>query len=118
MTEKIKNESLTLEESKFKKLGKKILTFKNLNKLLFSVVIVFGMYYLTGINDLMVKGFRLQELKREQSKAASELRDLENQVMNLESYARLSERAKELNMVAVGKEIAYINSNSDVVARR
>ena len=124
----MKEEVLKLENTK-QKFGKTCLfgrqikikfSFKILNKLIFSFIIISVLYYITGINDLTVKGFRLQELKTEVSKLQEENRNVKLKVMALESYSNLSERAKELNMVAMGEDVEYITvtAGASVVAKK
>ncbi len=96
---------------------KKIFNLKNLNKFLFIVIIAVGVYYLAGINDLTVKGFELQEEKGKINLLKEENAALELKATGLESYNNLSERAKELKMVAVG-EIDYITVQSGIVAKK
>lgn len=90
---------------------------KVLNFCLSMFIILFGMTYVTGINDLIVKGFDLQELKKESMVLANESRELELKVMSLGSYNSISDKIEELNMVAV-QDVQYITVVSDVVARR
>ncbi|MDD5291545.1 MAG: hypothetical protein PHZ04_05630 [Patescibacteria group bacterium] len=94
-----------------------LFNFKNLNRFLFVVIVVAGVYYLTGINDLTVKGFKLQEEKGKVNLLKEENIALELKKNGLESYNNLSERAKELKMVAAG-EIDYITVQSGIVAKK
>lgn len=96
------------------------LTWKNFNKILFSLIVVSILYYVTGINDLTVKGFRLQELKNDVAKLREENKKVKVSVMELESYNNLSEKAKTLDMVAVGEEIDYlvVGAGASAVAKR
>ncbi len=118
MTEK-KEEIQTGIKQKSKK--RKIqLSFKILNKIIFSFIVISMLYYITGINDLTVKGFKLQELKREVSKLREENRNAEIKVTTLESYSNLSERVKNLDMIAMGEEVEYITVTvgTSLVAKR
>jgi len=90
---------------------------KIFNIFIFVLVLVSGVYYLVGINDLTIKGFKLQELKKEVSQLNDKNKELEIKVTYLESYNNLNERAQELKMVAVG-EIDYITSVVEIVAKR
>lgn len=96
---------------------KKLFSLRIFNIVLLLFIIVSGVYYLTGINNLTVKGFRLQELKREVNRLSSENKKIKLQAMNLESYNNLSQRAEKLNMVAVG-EIDYITTALEVMAKK
>jgi len=97
---------------------KKLFNFKNLNKFLFAVVIAGGVYYLTTINDLIAKGFKLNELKQEYNILAGEAKDMETKVTYLQSCNNLSQRAAALSMVAVSGEIDYISVAEGSVAMR
>ncbi|MDD5071541.1 MAG: hypothetical protein PHQ42_02275 [Patescibacteria group bacterium] len=111
----IKNEFC--EKSVQEKKQRKIFNLKNLNKLLFMLTIAAGVCYLAGINDLTVKGFKLQEEKRKINLLREENAVLGSKAIAMESYNNLSERAKELKMVAVG-EIDYITIQSGIVAKK
>ena len=88
-----------------------------INKSIFSLIIILGVYFVFGVNDLSIKGFVLQEVKNEVSRYEDQNRELELKVMELESYENLSKRAVELNMVKVGK-VDYISVENGVVAVR
>jgi len=96
---------------------RKILSLKNLNKFLALMIIVGGVYYLSGTNDLTIKGFELQELNIRANKLTLENQDMESKITLLKSYNNLSERAKNINMVAVG-EIDYISVINGAVAKK
>jgi hypothetical protein len=95
----------------------KIFTLKTFNKILFLFIIVAGVYYFTGINDLTVKGFKLQEVKQKINSLNEENKVMAQKATGLESYSNLSERVKTLNMVAVGS-VDYITAESGVVAKK
>ncbi len=86
-----------------------------LNKIIFSLIIVFGVYYVAGINDLTVKGFKLQELRVDLKEVEYDNDSLELKIMSTESSSALGERINGLDMVAVGN-IEYISSAGSVVA--
>lgn len=81
------------------------------------VVLVLGVVYLVGMNNLTVQGFTLKELKSKASMLAEENADLHTKVLNLQSYSAISPRLNNLNMVAVD-EIVYLNSESAVMAKK
>jgi len=113
----VKNEKDFVEKEGIKKNVKKILNLKNLNKFLF-VFLAFGLiYYLTGVNDLTIKGFFMQELKNDVSRLDDENKITELKIMGLKSYNNLSQRAKDLKMVAV-EDVNYITVTDDSVARK
>ncbi|MBU1684384.1 hypothetical protein KKC56_02890 [Patescibacteria group bacterium] len=93
---------------KFLKHKNKLLTVKTLNIFLFLVIVAIGIYYLTIINDLTVKGFQLMSLQKNVTRLINENKDINSKSTSLKSYNNLSQRAKDLNMVAVGDEVNYI----------
>ncbi len=96
---------------------KNIFNFKNFNRLLLMMIIILGIYYIAGTNDLSIKGMALSDLKQERNKLADENNKLELQAMTLSSYNRISERISGLKMVAVGN-IDYINGEIEAVAKK
>jgi hypothetical protein len=76
-------------------------SIKIFNCLLLAGIIAVSLYYVTSINDLAVKGFKLQELKARTSSLFEENRGLSAQTTYLKSFNNLSARAASLNMVAV-----------------
>lgn len=105
------------ENGKEEKRKKRKLALKILNKILFLLIILAGVYHFFGINDLTVKGFKLQEAKKKINFLAEENRNIKFKITTLQSYSSLSERAKKLKMVAVG-DINYITTESGFVAKK
>jgi len=89
------------------KTKKELFSLKKFNIILFSLIIICSIYYLININDLTVKGFKLEEFKKKLNYLSSENTDFEIKEMSLGSYNNLSKRAEELNMIAVGN-VDYI----------
>lgn len=87
------------------------------NKLLCGVIVLVGVYFVFGVNDLSIKGFVLQEVKIEVVELAEENKKKELLVMQLESYESLTEKAKEMQLVKVDK-IDYIFVDKDFVAMK
>jgi cell division protein FtsB len=100
-----------------KNANRKKINLRTINKLLFILIISAGVYYIAGINDITVKGFRLQELKKEVIKLKDSNSILEAEAMSLGSNGNLSERIKGLNMVAVGK-VEYLSKTDSFVAMK
>ena len=96
---------------------KNILNLKNANKVLFCLIIVLGIFYVAGANDLAIKGFALSDLKEQSGKIAAENKKLELTIMTLSSLNAISEKVNNLKMVAVGN-INYINGSNDTVAKK
>ncbi len=104
------------KKSKSKEKFLKLLNLNNLN-ICVGLLIVSGIiYYIGGVNDLMVKGFRLRELKTEVSKLQEENREQSIKKTSLESFGSLNERAQKMDMVAAG-EIEYITINSGLAKK-
>jgi len=93
------------------------LNLRFFNACLGSLIAVFGVLYLVNVSDMAVKGFALKELKSQADYLASENLTFEEQVSQLQSYHSLTERTKNLGLVAVG-EIDYLSVPSAVVALR
>lgn len=92
-------------------------SFEALNKIIVFAMIVLGIFYIAGTNDLSIKGFALNELKLERNKLADENNKLELQAMNLSSYNAITERVGNLKMVAVGS-VDYISTATEAVAKK
>lgn len=111
--EKTKFQNHSLTES----FRKNIFNLRNFNKVLFIFIILLGIFYIAGANDLAIKGFVLNDLKRQSAKMADENERLELKIMALSSYSAISEKINKLKMVAVG-EINYINGSNGIVAKK
>lgn len=96
---------------------RKSFSVRTLNRAAIICLVVFGLYYVAGVNDLVAKGFKLQELKNKMVALADENRDLSAKVTTLKSYNNLAKRIEKLDMVATGK-VDYIKVNSSVLAAR
>lgn len=90
---------------------------KIINSLLLLLIVAGGLYYVTGINDLVVKGFELQKLKAKVSTLSEENKKANVETMALQSYGNLAKRIENLNMVAVDN-IDYIKVDSGVALAR
>ncbi|MFA5247807.1 MAG: hypothetical protein WC415_00975 [Patescibacteria group bacterium] len=93
------------------------INIKAANCLLCLIVAVVGVYYLTTINDLVVKSFVLQGLKERGSFLAEENKNFNNQIASLKSYNELAKRVKKLNMVAAS-DVQYLKISNDTLASR
>jgi len=88
-----------------------------LNAFLSIACVIFGVAYLVGINDLTVKGFVLKDLKSKSQILTEENQELQAKALTLQSYAAISPRLQELNMVAV-EDVAYLSPKNSVVAKK
>ena len=93
------------------------LSMKNLNRLLVALIILGGLYYVTGINDLVVKGFTLQGLKTKVALLKEENQNLNVATAGLQSYGNLAARVADLKMVPVDN-VDYIKVDSGVAMAR
>lgn len=100
-----------------KKNKKNFFKLKYFNIFLFVLIIVSGVSHVIVTNNLSIKGFELNEMKKGIRNITSENEELKVKTMSLESFDNLNQRVKELNMVAVG-EVAYITNADQAVARK
>ena len=112
---KIKNSSLNYMESN--KARKKRLNLKLLNRVLSFILIIIGVYYVAGANDLSIKGFVLQQLKKETREMRNANESLQIKITALESYSNISQKVGKLSMVPSGN-IKYIAAQSGAVAMK
>lgn len=105
-----------IEKNK-KKIKNKIFNLNNFNRLLFLSFLLLLCAYIANINDMVVKGFKLQELRKEKSSLVEINKDLENKKINYQSYGELSKRVGDLKMVAVS-DVDYIEIVSGAVAKK
>jgi len=87
------------------------------NAVIYISVFIGGICYIAGINDLSIKGFKLQDMKTRAAAIESENANLELQITQIESYENLTARAREIGMVGVDK-IDYISAVNGAVARK
>ncbi len=88
-----------------------------INKVLFSIIIASGIFYVVSINDLADKSFVLEDLKNQSGVLINANEDYEFIVMGLESYENIDKRAQELKMVKVDK-VNYLSAGSSFVAKK
>lgn len=95
----------------------KSFNLKYFNLGVFALILGLGIFYLINISNLTVLGFVLRDLKSEVSVVASEKLAKEEEVNRVRSYQALSDRTKNLNMVAIG-EVEYLRVAGDAVAKK
>jgi len=95
----------------------KFLNLKIINLAILFIIIVSGVYYLIGTNDLTVKGFSQEKLREKNRQLAKENENLELSITLLSSYNNINSRIKNLKMVAVNN-VDYLEVGVNVVARR
>ena len=96
---------------------KNILSLKNVNKVLLLAIIVLGVYYIAGTNDLAIKGFALSDLKAQKNKLIEANNKLELNALALSSYSNIKEKVSNLKMVSAG-EVSYLIAGAEVVAKK
>ena len=96
---------------------KNIFNLKNVNKVLLLAIIVIGVYYIAGTNDLTIKGFALSDLKSQKNKLVEANNKLELNALTLSAYSNIKEKVSSLNMVAAG-EVSYLTAGAEVVAKK
>ncbi|MFH1233710.1 MAG: hypothetical protein V1649_03635 [Patescibacteria group bacterium] len=96
---------------------KNFLNLRIINKIIFFVIIIFGVCYLAGVNDLTVKGFKSEELREKNRQLVRENESLELTTMSLGSYSNINSRIKKLKMV-VANNVDYIVVGATVVAKK
>jgi hypothetical protein len=107
---------MTTNNNEVKKISN-LLNVKNFNRLLLSFAVILGVYYLTSINDLTVKGFELQELKLETMRLESKKEAYLQKKISLEAYSNINGKISSLGMVRADN-IEYISVSSNLVAKR
>ncbi|KKR21464.1 MAG: hypothetical protein UT48_C0008G0041 [Parcubacteria group bacterium GW2011_GWE2_39_37] len=93
------------------------LKLQKINRILFLLIIITGVMYLIGTNDVSIKSYVLQQHKKQAMKLRNDNNDLELKTMSLSSYNNLSKRVENLKLVKVDK-IDYINTNNAVALGR
>lgn len=90
---------------------------KILNGALLLAIIATSVYHVTVVNELTVKGFKLQQLKQEKQALKRENDQLNLAVTSLRSYENLSQKAQELDMVAT-RNTDYVKSMDGMMAKK
>jgi len=89
---------------------------KIFNRIVIFTAIISGLAYLLCVNDLAIKGFKINELKKQLNTLSEESAKQELEIMSLKSYTRISQRAKDMNLVPAGKAI-YVNTDTGLAVR-
>ena len=104
------------ETKSIKKTKCKFLNIKIINSCLLIVIILCGGFYMVSVNDLIIKGFELQGLKKDFNKINEDTVEYELKILALESNNNLSKRAEKLEMVAV-EEMEFISVSGGVAMK-
>lgn len=96
---------------------KSLFNLNNINKFLLFAIIILGVYYIAGTNDLNIKGFALSDLKGQKNKLIAANNKLELKALTSSSYANIKEKVSSLKMVAAG-EVSYLTAGAEAVAKK
>jgi len=88
-----------------------------INFLILISIIVSGALYLVEMNNLVVKGFKSEELNHNLSILSGANQDLKNQQLAMQSYGSLDQKIKSLNLVTID-QIDYIAVTSETLAKK
>jgi cell division protein FtsB len=91
------------------------LNIKNINCALLFSIIVLGVFYVININDVMVKGFVLQDLKKQSASLKEDEASLNAEISYLKSYNNLADRVKKLGMVSADN-VEYLKVDGGTLA--
>lgn len=94
-----------------------IITIKILNKVLLFAIIILGVYFIAGTNDLTIKGFALNDLKAQKNRLIQANNKLELNALSSSSYLNIKKRVSNLRMVAAG-EVNYLIAGAEAVAKK
>jgi len=94
-----------------------IFCLKNVNKAILLTIIILGVYYVAGTNDLSIKGFALSDLKAQKNKLIDTNNKLELKAMTSSSYSNIKEKISNLKMVAAG-EVSYLTIGAEAMAKK
>ena len=114
MTETNNKRKLSIKiEKKPKKLS---FSFRFLNKIVLFLIIIGGVGYIMGVNDIVIKGFEVQDTKTRLSQLRQENNTLELRVMSLSSFNNVSEQAEKLGMIKADN-IEYLSGEGAVAKK-
>ena len=88
-----------------------------ISRILVFLIIIQGVYYIASNNDLIIKGFRLHELKTSSNSLVNINRNFNIEITALKSYSSLIKRVDSLHMVAANN-VNYIKVNKGELAAK
>ena len=97
--------------------AQKTVSLKFVNNCLLLLLFVCGIYYITTINDLVVKGFVSQDLKVKAGVLREDNHSLSTRTVALKSCNDVSRRIEKLGMVTTDK-IDYIKVGKGALAAK
>ncbi len=107
--------ALNPKNSKRKKYA--FISFRKINFVLISLLILIGALNLSISNDMVVKGFEIRDLSREVNLLAEENRILESNLMAMKSYDVLKGKINELQLVSA-RDVKHLSAKESSMARR
>lgn len=96
---------------------KKEICMKTVNKFLCLLIIVTAAYYVTVVNDLTIKGFKLEKLKDKKEELQQENKKISLEAMSQQSYNNLARKASDLGMVSADN-IDYVTARGGMMAKK
>ena len=87
------------------------------NVFLIALIFISGGFYLAGMNNLVVKGFELQKLKKQAQSLSNENQEITARKVALESYQNIDSKLRDLHMVTID-QINYLSATDEVIAKR
>jgi len=91
------------------------LTHKSYGVMMLALIVICGVLYLSQVNSLATKGYKVKDLENKVSHLESVNKKLQVEVTEMRSMANIEQRLVQLNMVPVG-HVEYIKANSGPVA--
>mgnify|MGYP001765051450 CR=1 FL=1 len=82
-----------------------------------ALIVISGSLYVVRMNRVLVKNFKIQDLKKQAESISAENRDLELRTIALGSYDRLNEKIQDLRLVPI-EEIDYITLKNGIIAKK
>lgn len=95
--------------------GKTKINVMTINTGIIAVILIFTVGYLVQVNSLATKGYHISELEEKVAEIKQQNRQLEVQVLELQSMDTVRQRVTALDMVPVGTS-DYLDSAASFVA--
>ena len=89
---------------------------KTLNVVLLVCVCLAGVFYLSKINSMAIKGFQIKDLEEKQAALKDNIRKSELRAAELQSSQKIQDRIAALEMVSVAK-VEYAKEGGVVAVR-
>src|SRR6056297_1839256 len=116
MTRNLNYKNNLQKGKKTRKEKKQELIYKSLTFFAVALLMVVSGYYVATVNDLTIKGLKIQELKQDLSEKQERNRNLTVRASSLKSYQNLVKRTDNLDMTKA-QEVEYIKVLRKTVAK-